>query len=324
MRSSEHARGAAGSAHLLSLVAAIGSAWSAAAGAQQPVQGLAVERFYPSAAGGGWFVMGDLGWEGELGGAMALSTGYAHAPLTVATPGSTQRLAVVSDQAFVSLGFAATYDRFRLYLDLSSPLVIAGESGDAGAYRFTAPTVDLGSNPDTVSDARVGVDARVFGEPGGRLRLGLSAQLIVPSGSRADYDTDGTYRGMIRLLAAGDVGGFTYAAQIGVHLRPLDASPAPGSPRGSELLFGVAGGAKVALGSRWSAVVGPEIYGETALRSLLGADTTGIEGLLGVRFESRGEGPQLRIKVGAGAGLDPRFGAPAWRIVVAGEIFGHR
>ena len=68
--------------------------------AQQPVQGFALERFYPSAPGGGWFVMEDLNISGGLGGAIELSSGYARNPLEVTSPDGTRRLALVSDEAF--------------------------------------------------------------------------------------------------------------------------------------------------------------------------------------------------------------------------------
>jgi hypothetical protein len=35
------------------------------------------------------------------------------------------------------------------------------------------------------------------------------------------------------------------------------------------------------------------------------------------------DGPQLRIKVGAGAGLNQHFGAPEWRLIFAIEVFDH-
>src|SRR5277367_772417 len=96
--------------------------FASGARAQQKPQGFAVERFYPSGPGGGWFVMDDLGMRGGLSGTVAVTGGYAMNPLRV-TDGS-QHLAVVSDQAFTDFGVAATYDRFRLYLNLDAPLVI--------------------------------------------------------------------------------------------------------------------------------------------------------------------------------------------------------
>jgi hypothetical protein len=307
---------------------------SSRAAAQQQAQGFAVDRFYASAPGGGWFVMDDLDLHGGLGGAMSMTTGYAMKPLRV-TDGS-QHLAVVSDQASTDLGFAVTYDRWRLYLDLNAPLVSKGQSGTVGDYQLTAPSFDLGTHPDTFSDVRVGVDTRLLGEPRSAFRLGAGAQLFIPNGNRgdydangiyhSDYDTDGTFRAMLRVLAAGDLGFFTYAAQLGVHIRPLDDTPVPGSPQGSELLFGVAAGARlpVSRDGVTIVVVGPELYGETALRSFFGTTATGLEGLLTGRLERKvSKGPKWRVKLGSGGGLDPHFGAPEWRVVVGIEVFDH-
>jgi hypothetical protein len=291
--------------------------------AQQQAQGFAVDRLYMSAPGGGWFVMDDLDLHGGLGGAASVTTGYAMKPLRV-TDGS-QHLAVVSDQAITDFGFAVTYDRWRLYLNLDAPLVSKGESGTVGNYQLTAPSFDLGTHPDTISDPRIGVDARLLGEPRSAFRLGASAQLFVPSGERSDYDTDGTFRGMLRVLAAGDLRFFTYAGQLGVHIRPLDDAPTPGSPQGSELLFGVAAGARLPVSRDGGTVVvvGPEVYGETALRSFFGTSATGLEGLLTGRLERTAAGAKWRVKLGSGGGLDPHFGAPEWRVVVGIEIFDH-
>jgi len=268
--------------------------------------------------------MDDLAMRGGLGGAASLSGGYASSPLRI-TSGA-QRLSVVSGEAFATVSLAATYDRFRLYLDLTSPLLIQGDTGTIGGTSYAGPSVDAGKVPDLISDVRVGFDARIVGDPKGRFRLGAGAQLIIPNGNQADYDTDGTFRAMGRVLVAGDVGWLTYAGHVGVHVRPLDASPTPGGPDGSELLFGVAAGARLPIGRRRShaLVVGPEVYGETALRSFFASSATGLEGLLSARIEgTEDDGPQLRFKVGGGAGLIPEFGAPEWRVVFGIEVFDH-
>jgi len=312
------------------------AAASVVSSARAQQQGFAVERLYPSAPGGGWLVMDALDMRGGLGGAMALTAGYARNPLQVGD--GSQRLAVVSGDAFVDFGVAATYDRWRVYLNLDAPLLVEGQSGAVGSYQLAAPCnptadascalhhIDLGTNPDTVSDPRIGVDARLLGGPKSPFRLGAGAQLILAEGSRTYYDSDGTVRAMLRALFAGDVGLFTYAGQLGVHLRPLDDAPAPGSPQGSEFLFGAAGGASVPVGPGGGTklVVGPEIFGATALRSFAGRTTTALEGLLSGRLEGTADdGPQLRVKLGAGAGIDPHFGAPDWRVVLAVEVFDH-
>ena len=267
--------------------------------------------------------MDALELHGGLGGAMAMSVGYASNPLRIRPTDGSGPLALVSGQASAAFGVAASYDRWRLYLDMNMPLAITGQSGTIGEYQFVAPAVDLGSHPDTLSDARIGLDARLWGEVGGPFRLGAGVQLFVPNGNRADYVTDGYYRGMGRVLFAGDLGGVSYAGLCGVHIRPLDDSPTPGSPQGSELLFGVAAGPRLELGSGAALVVGPEVYGETAFRRFLAGPTTGLEALLTGRVEGElDNGMQLRAKLGAGGGLHPDYGAPEWRTVVSVEVAG--
>jgi len=308
----------------LALVLGLVGTTTSLASAQQQPQGFALERFYPAAPGGGWMVMEDLDMHGGLGGAIAISSGYAHDPLRV-TDG-TQHLSVVAGEAFADVGAAITYDRFRLYANFDSPLAVQGDSGTVGAYKFAGPTVGLGSNPDTISDLRIGFDARLYGDAKGPFRLGASAQLIAPSGMRADYLSDGTYRAMGRLLFAGNLGVFGYAGQLGVHVRPLDDSPAPGSPEGSELLFGVAGGPRFRVDpeGRTVIIVGPEFYGESAFKSLFGSTSTGVEGLLTGRIEGTADdGRQVQFKLGMGGGLNPHFGAPEWRCVFAISLFDH-
>ncbi len=296
-------------------------AWPAPA--QQQTTGFAVERFYPSAPGSGWFVMDNINISGGLGGAISLTGGYARNPLEITNPGGTQRLALVSGESFVDIGAAVTYDRFRMYLNIPVPLTVTGNSGVLGQYQLTAPSLNIGANPDTISDPRIGFDTRLYGKPGGVLRLGAGAQLIFPSGSRADYVTDGRYRAMFRFLAAGDVGRFLYAGQFGLHLRPVEGALPPGGPNGNELLFGASLGRRFAVGKDWDAVAGPEFFGETVVHSNYSGQT-GFEGLLTGRLERTGDKPHLRFKVGIGHGLVQNFGAPEWRVLIGVELVGQR
>ncbi|MDB4945467.1 MAG: outer membrane protein OmpA [Labilithrix sp.] len=308
------------------LAALLVTAAGSRAEAQQQARGFGVERLYPSAPGGGWVVMDALDMRGDPGGVVGLSLGYAHVPLRVVDRNGDSRLTVVSAQASADFGFAATYDRWRVYLNLDMPLGRSGSSGVVSGYQLTGPSTTLGSNPDVLTDPRIGFDARILGEAGSALRVGAGAQLFVPSGNRADYDTDDTYRAMARLLVAGDIGRFTYAGHLGAHVRPLDDSPAPGSPRGTEMLFGAAAGVRLLpCGSCGTAlIVGPEIYGATAFRSFLGTNTTALEGLLGARLEGTADdGPQVRVKLGTGVGINHHFGAAEWRFVLGIELFDH-
>ena len=299
---------------------ALVSGAAARASAQQAASGFSVERFYPSAPGAGWMVMDDLDMQGQLGGVMGLTLDYTHDPFQVASAG--QQLNVISNAAFADFGVAVTHRRWRFYLNFDAPLVARGQDGVVDGYQFTAPQITLGSHPDALTDGRLGTDVRLWGAPDGRFRLGAGAQLIVPNGTRGEYTTDDTFRAMLRALAAGDVGRFTYAAQLGVHIRPLDMRPIPDTPRGSELLFGAAAGARFSPWPGQALIVGPEIFGATAFRSFFSSSGTALEALLGARLEGTAPGGrQVRVKLGAGGGLNDAFGAPEWRIVAAVELF---
>ncbi len=285
--------------------------------AQTPVQGFNAERLYPSGPGGGWLVMDSLDMHGELGGALSFSMRYARDPVRVSG------LAVVTDSAHGQIAGAITWRSWRFSVGFDFPVAVKGRSATIGGYQYTGPDVDLGSRPDTISDVRIGVDTRLLGDAAGPFRLGLGGQLWIKSGLEEEYVTDGTYRGMVRLLFAGDVRWFAYAGHLGVHIRPRDDGGVPGAPRGSELLFGVAGGAKVPIGETYRAVLGPEVYGATAFNGFLESETTTAEALLSGRIEGTGStGAQLRFKLGAGFGLGSSFGSPAWRVVFAVEMFG--
>ncbi len=306
---------------LLALAALLGAAATSPVAAQSPAQGFAVERLYLSAPGAGFLVMDSLDMRGGLGGAVALTGSYARMPLRLPASGGAPPLGLVSDQAFADVAVAATYDRFRLSLGFASPLVSRGRSGTVAGRRFTAPPLNLGQDPDGLSDTRVGFQARVLGDSTSALRLGLGGWLLIPAGDRVDYVTDATYRGVAQLLVAGDVGRFCYAAQLGVHLRPLDDAPIVGSPRGSELLAGVAAGMRWPLGRDQALVAGPELFGQSAFAALLGNHSTGLEALLSARFEGAADVvTSLHVKLGVGAGLHPDFGVPEWRAVVSFEL----
>ena len=290
-----------------------------------PAFGFGVERLYPSAPGAGWFVMDALDMHGALGGVIAITGSYANEPLRIASADGSQRVPVVSSEASALLAAAVTYDRFRLSFTLDRLFVVTGRGATIGGYKYTAPNIDPGTSPDGFADSRLGLEARLLGRATSAFRLGLGAQVFIPSGDRDDYFTDATWRAMGRVLFAGDVGHFTYAGQLGFHLRPLNDEPAPGSPRGSELLYGVAGGVKLPIARAKDVfIVGPELFGETAVRDFFDRQTSDLEGLLSARLEPLHGVPdtaQLRFKLGVGAGLDAHFGAAQWRAVASVELF---
>jgi hypothetical protein len=287
--------------------------------AETGARGFAIDRLTPSAAGAGWLASDTIDQHGGLGGAAGIAASWAHDPLRV-TGDDGRRVAVIADQAVLDYSFAATYDRFRLSLGFGMPLYAGGHDATRGGFAYTAPTVDLGSNPDTLTDARLGFDVRVIGAPGDALRLGLGALVFAPNHDREDFVTDGTFRALFRVLFAGDRGAASWAGSLGFHARQLDEGT-PGGPRGSELTFTLAAGYRVGLGHAGSLVIGPEAFGASAARHLFGDATTSIEALFGGRWEQAGDGARVRVKLEAGGGLHADFGAPTWRAVIGIELF---
>lgn len=288
-----------------------------AAAADEPAPGFAVDRFSSPVPGSRWLVSDSLDMKGELEGAVAVTLGYAHDALRVPAP-------VVRDRAYAGFGVAATHDRFRLSLAGEAPLLMKGESAASGGYAFTPPNLDLGSHPDTLSDVRIGLDARVLGEPDARFRLGVGGQLFVPAGDSADYVSDDRYRGIVRVGVAGDLSRVvSYAGFVGVHVRTTDARPVPEAPQGSELLSGVAGAVRIVDAPAATLSATAEIFGASAFRSLLGRSSTGAEALFGGLLEVPvSEESRVRLKIGVGPGVSAHFGAPAWRSALTIEVLG--
>jgi OmpA-OmpF porin, OOP family len=305
------------SKRLLSLLAVLASV-----PVHAQAQGFALERFSPAPSGAGWWLNDELRLEGGLGGAVSLQLGYAHNPLRLRDDGGSS-LAVVAHQAVGTIGGAVVWNRFRLSVEFAGPIDVSGSSGVVNGVDYMAPHVNLEDNPDGISDVRVGLDARLWGDVHGPFRVGLGAQLFIPSGSREQYVSDETWRGVGRVLFAGDVHWFSWAANLGVHVRPLDDGATPNTPRGSEALAGFALGARLPLAGN-ELLVGPELAAVTAFKAAFVNDTTGVEVLLGARWEQV-VSSQLawRLKLAGGVGVHAAFGVPEWRVLVGVELLGH-
>jgi hypothetical protein len=184
--------------------------------------------------------------------------------------------------------------------------------------------MDPGQNPDNISGVRLGLDTRFLGAPDSAIRLGFGAVLSVPSGSGtpSQYITDGDYEAQFRLLAAGNYGLLEYAAHVGVHVRSVNDPATPGSPLGSELLWGLAIGPRVPIGSSgWTFSIGPELFSGSAFKALYASRATSLEWLSTARIKGRLDHDMgLQIKLGYGAGLMSHLGTPESRVLLGVEI----
>jgi OOP family OmpA-OmpF porin len=257
-------------------------------------QGYAVDRFEPAERGSDWFASDSLDLRGRARPLAGVVTDWSYRPLVIRRDGEPER-SVITDQVFVHPGAGLVFgDRFRAAFSLP---VAVFQHGDERA------------SPDrpAIGDVRLAADARLAGAYGDVARLGIGLQVFAPTGLRSRFTGDGTFRVAPRLLAAGDVSGFAWAAKIGFAFRPHDGR-FEGRELGSEAIFSVSAGLKV--NDRF--IVGPEIYGATADLSSARAST--LEGLLGTHIVLWDD---WRFGNGIGTSLVGGDGAADLRVLVA-------
>lgn len=277
-------------------------------------EGFLADRVPGLAPGSEWMVVDDVRFPREVGGALGVTLSGAHDAVRVTKDG----VGLVSDLLLGQLSAALHWDRLRFSVGFSSPLLVSGRD----ALGLTAPRVTLESNPDTLSDVRVGLTVRVWGDPEGAFKLGLSGDVFVPSGVPEDFVSDGTWRGKLNAIASGSHDVLAYAVNVGVHVRPLDTSWRGGA-RGSELTWAAGLSLRRALGeSGLTLSAGPELFGATALRAAFASDATGLEWLFGARLEGRrSDGGLVRVKIAGGSEVWGAASA-AWRVLLTVELSG--
>jgi hypothetical protein len=290
---------------LTTLAAALALALAPRPAAAQSITGFALDRFEPAGAGSGWASLESLDFEGHLRPSFAAATDWAYKPLVFYDSGGHELAALVRQQAVLHLGAAVTlWERARV--DVSLPIGLVASGGDVQilAQRYGGPEgAGLG-------DLRLGADVRVLGGAHDLWRLGVGAQLFVPTGGTRQFTSDGAVRFWPRLMAAGEHGRLTWAARLGLHLRPSDACACDLAP-GSEVTFGAAVG--------WQAVrrlvLGAELTGSAALSSASSFSRAAapVELLLEGHVEVA---PRWRVTAGVGPGLSDGPGSPAVRGLV--------
>jgi hypothetical protein len=220
------------------------------AGAQ--AAGFSVNRFEPADRGSDWFANESLDLRGNMRPALGAILDWAYRPLAlddVTSSPSASQVDVIVDQLFLHVGGSFVFrDRFRVAAD--QPLVVYQHGEDAAGRTVAARAPDGAA----LGDTRLSGDVRVLGKYGANFSAALGAQVHLPTGSPEQFTGDGTVRVTPRLLIAGSVEGFPYAAKLGFAYRPLDAT-FEGRELGSEAVFSIAAG--VEANDRF--VFGPEL-----------------------------------------------------------------
>jgi OOP family OmpA-OmpF porin len=283
----------------------------ATAPAKAQSTGFALNRFDPSERGSDWFAAESLDLRGNNRLALGLVGDWAYKPLSVYEKESGDEVgAIVKNQLFAHLGGSFILaDRLRFGLNL--PVALANQAGDMPGGGHS--TLDAGAN---LGDMRVGADVRLVGTYGDPFTFAGGVQVHVPTGSREAFTGDGKVRIVPRLLIAGDVDEFTYAARMGMQIRTQNEN-FEGQPFGSEIQFTAAAGVRT-FDKRLT--LGPEIFGSTVVSD--GGDgffdrtSTPFELLFGGHYQV---GEDWRIGAGVGPGLTRGFGAPKFRSLISVE-----
>ncbi|MDB4942324.1 MAG: Outer rane lipoprotein omp16 precursor [Labilithrix sp.] len=280
------------------------------ASAQSVARGFAINRFEPSERGSDWFTNESLDLRGNLRPAFGVIADYQYRPLvTYRADGDVHRSIVRNMLALHAGGSVNLFDRLRL--SVSVPLIpfVDGHTDALPDGRvYPSPT-----HEQALGDVRAAADLRLLGSYGDAFQLAVGAQVWFPTGSEGTYSGDGAFRVQPRVLAAGDVGVFAYAARVGFQYRNRSEDFGP-SAIGSELAFG--GSVGLRLADR-KVTVGPEVFGSTVLDDAFAKRATPLEGILGAHWSPIEE---LRFGAGVGTGLTRGYGSPEFRALLGVEV----
>ncbi len=281
------------------------------AASAQDVPGFALNRYDPSERGSDWFANESLDLRGDLRPSLGLVLDWSYRPLVLyEEEGGDIERTIVRHQVYGHVGGGLILaDRFRFAANIPILLHSVGNAAET-------PAGTLGSSEGaSFGDIRLGIDARLFGTYGDAAQLAFGIHGYIPSGSQEAFAGDGKVRFEPRVMLAGDIGMFTYAARMGVMYRANDDEFA-GTPMGTETTFGAAAGLRLL---DKSLVIGPEIYGSTGIAdgdAFFARRTTPFELIFGGKLHVS---ESVRLGAGVGPGLTRGVGSPAVRVLAGIE-----
>lgn len=271
-------------------------------------EGFAINRFEPAERGSDWFTQDSLNILGHGRLALGLTGDWAHEPLVLRTVDGDDVSSAIDDQIYLHVGGSVTlWERLRLGVSLPFLVYQDSEAGPATPSSFSA------SEDPTIGDVRLAADVLLLGKYRSPLAVGAGARVWLPTGSQDAYSGDGSVRVTPRLMVAGDLDIFAYAANLGFMYRAQDQDFADGAT-GSEVQGGASLGVRV-LDEKL--LVGPELtFGTVVTDSDFFFDraTTPFELLVGAHYELTKE---FRVGAGFGPGLSPGLGTPEFRGVLS-------
>jgi len=294
-------------ARAIAALAAVATFAPGAARADSP-SGFALARFEPAPRGSRLFVLDTLDLGGHLRPAVGATVDWAYKPLVAAGADGAERFALVRHQVLVRPSASIVlFHRLRVAADVPFAAFQDGEPADAGGRSLGA------ADKPAMADARLAIDARLFGSPRGPLTVGVGARAWAPTGVREQFTGDGTFRAALHASAFGRAGIAFWAARAGVALRPRSDTYAD-ARLGSAVEGALAAGVALA-GDR--VILAPELAGATRLgRGAFGKRETPAELLVGARVALT---PSVWAGAAVGPGIGEGLGSPRVRSLVTLE-----
>jgi outer membrane protein OmpA-like peptidoglycan-associated protein len=274
-------------------------------------QGFSLNRFEPAERGSNWFVLDHLDLDGHLRPAVGATFDYQYQPLALKEgPDKDVRTAVVGHVITMDVGAnVVLWHRLRIGASLPVLFYNEGESATLRGQTLSSPADQQG-----VGDLRFGLDGRLFGTADSPITLALGARVWVPTGSPASYTSDGFVRVGPRLAAAGKIGHFVYAANVGVVVRNPKSGVVGEVPIDHDFIYGASAGVTFVHDH---VTIGPELYGSTVLGDeAFKTRTSPLEALLGAHANCP---LGLRGGLGIGRGILAGFGSPEVRVLASLE-----
>jgi outer membrane protein OmpA-like peptidoglycan-associated protein len=277
----------------------------------QIADGFALDRYDPSERGSDWFDGDSLDMRGDLRGGLGIVGDYGYRPLVLYRHGK-DSVPIIKHQLFTHVGGTLIlWNRLRLGMNFPLLLINTGDNARVGGTLYSA------SGGVKAGDLRFGADIRLVGEYREPFSLAIGVKAHLPTGNVKAYASDGKVRLEPRILAAGDIGPFVYAARISFNYRALHGQ-VTGDPFGNEIGFGASAGVRIFDDLL---VIGPELFGATVVQK-----SSGVFGKMTAPLELVFSG-KFRIAqtfiggLGVGPGLTRGYGAPALRLLASFEWF---
>ena len=307
----------------LGVASAIAATLTSSTASAQQAGVVSMNRFDASERGSEWFVNESLDLRGKVRPFAGVVFDGQYRTLAIYDAAGNASHILRDVNTLRAGGSLVLFDRLRVGVDL--PMVVYQDAGDActqpGGCSYNGVTYTQPAS-QALGDMRVGADVRIVGEYGGPAQLAAGLQVHFPTGSAADYTSDNTVRFAPRVMVAGDLGPFVYAASVRFMLNRRNVWVAD-TAYGHEVGFSLAAGLRLIGGKL---VVGPELWGSTVLAS--SPPTTGapaqrndsgqvaIEGLLGAHMTIGA----FRFGGGVARGLTKGLGEPAFRWLLNAEF----